>query len=423
MGIMAGEDLQAFLHATHSPRAFLHVVRRVTRHFWDLLRFRRGMQLVNGQALVGRLLKSADRLGARLLVSTQARELVVEASGRVVGAKLEGPQGPFTVHARRGTVLATGGYPHDEERRRQTFPAAASGGENWPLPPAECTGDGIRMAERVGAHFDASMAAAGAWCPVSMAPLPGGRTGRFPHIIDRGKPGVIGVLADGHRFVNEAHGYHDYVQAMYDHVPVGQEPVSWLVCDRTAQRRYPLGFAKPFPIPARPYLRSGYLTKARSLRELATRCGIDPDGLEATVEAYNRQARLGEDPLYGRGSTTFNRTSGDADVRPNPCVAPIERPPFFAVKVYPGCFGTFAGLKVDANARVLDADGNLIPGLWAVGTDMASVMGGHYPSGGINLGPAMTFGFLAGEALASSLDHQPERHSPVVGANETSVTR
>jgi len=227
-------------------------------------------------------------------------------------------------------------------------------------------------------------------------PFPDGKIGRFPHIIERNKPGIIGVLADGRRFCNESNGYHDYVTAMLGAVPPGHEVASWLVCTRAFQRRYGLGIARPAPLPVGPYIRSGYIKTGRTVAELAEVCGIDPAGLERTLAEYNRHARQGEDPAFGRGSTPYNRYQGDASNKPNPCVAPIERGPFYAVKVVPGSFGTFAGLKTDASARVLDAGDAPIPGLYAAGTDMASVMGGHYPAGGINLGPAMTFGYIAG---------------------------
>jgi succinate dehydrogenase/fumarate reductase flavoprotein subunit len=208
------------------------------------------------------------------------------------------------------------------------------------------------------------------------------------------------VLADGGRFCNEGNGYHDYVAAMLAAVPPGREVASWLICTRAFQRRYGLGIARPTPLPVEPYIRSGYITAGATVAELATRCGIDPAGLAATLAEYNRHARDGQDPAFGRGSTPYNRLQGDPTHGPNPCVVPIEQGPFYAVKVVPGSFGTFAGLRTDARARVLDAAGAPIPGLYAAGTDMASVMGGHYPAGGINLGPAMTFGFIAGEDLA-----------------------
>ena len=159
-------------------------------------------------------------------------------------------------------------------------------------------------------------------------------------------------------------------------------------------------------MPLFPYLRSGYLRKGRTVEELARECGIDPQGLTDTVAEFNRNARRGEDPEFGRGSTPFNRYGGDPSVGPNPSLAPIEKGPFYAVRVVPGSFGTFAGLATDARARVLDGSDESgdapIPGLYAVGNDQASVMGGHYPAGGINIGPAMTFGYLAALDLAGS---------------------
>ncbi|PKM32164.1 MAG: FAD-binding dehydrogenase [Gammaproteobacteria bacterium HGW-Gammaproteobacteria-12] len=241
-----------------------------------------------------------------------------------------------------------------------------------------------------------------AWAPVSKVPHADGSVGHFPHIIDRGKPGIIGVLQNGKRFVNEAGGYYDYVDAMLEAIPEDQQACSWLICDHLFQRRYGLGFARPAPVPLWPHIRNGYLKRGHSLEALAQACGIDPFGLVATVDEFNQHARRGEDPLFGRGSTAFNRRSGDAQHSgPNPCVAPIEHGPFYAVKVQPGCFGTFAGLRTDGHARVLDGAGQPIPGLYAAGTDMASPMGGHYPSGGINIGPALTFGYIAGRHAAT----------------------
>jgi succinate dehydrogenase/fumarate reductase flavoprotein subunit len=183
-------------------------------------------------------------------------------------------------------------------------------------------------------------------------------------------------------------------------VPESAEVASWLVCTRAFQRRYGLGMSRPRPLPVAPFIRSGYIKSGRTVAELARNCGIDPQGLADTLAEYNRHAKRGEDPLFGRGTTIYNRYQGDARFTPNPCVAPIERGPFYAVKVVPGSFGTFAGIRTDAHARVVDAHGKPIAGLYAAGTDMASVMGGYYPAGGINLGPAMTFGYIAGSHAA-----------------------
>ncbi|MFZ1428473.1 MAG: FAD-dependent oxidoreductase [Geminicoccaceae bacterium] len=405
MTIQAGPDLAAFMNVTRSPQAFLHAARRFGRHLLDLAMHGRGMQLRNGIALVGRLLRSAANLGIELRTSSPAVRLLHEG-GRVRGAVLDSPEGEVTVMARRGVVLASGGFPHDPERRRAMFPADI---EHRTVAAPSATGDGLRLGESAGGHVDDTLAAAGAWCPVSLVPFPDGTIGRFPHIIERNKPGIIGVLADGSRFCNEGNGYHDYVAAMLRAVPPGQEVASWLVCTRAFQRRYGLGIARPTPLPVGPYIRSGYLKTGRTLAELARNCGIDPDGLERTVTEYNLHAHRGEDPAFGRGGTPYNRQSGDAANTPNPCIAPIERGPFYAVKVVPGSFGTFAGLKTDTSARVLSASGRPIPGLYAAGADMASVMGGHYPAGGINLGPAMTFGYIAGCHAAGAAIEDADR--------------
>jgi succinate dehydrogenase/fumarate reductase flavoprotein subunit len=313
---------------------------------------------------------------------------------------LSAPEGEITVRARRGVLLAAGGFPSDVARRRELFPRTPTGHEHWTLAPPEATGDGITLGESAGGLFDTSLASPAAWCPVSLVPYRGGRVGTYPHIVDRGKPGLIAVLSDGRRFVNEADGYHQFTSAMIASVPDDEEVAAWLICDSAFQRRYPFGMSKPFPVPVWPYLRSGYLTRGRTLEELARACGIDPAGLADTVAAFNQHAAVGEDPEFGRGRSAFNRGSGDPDHTPNPSLAPIEKAPFYAIKVLPGSFGTFAGLKADAFSRVLTGEGEPVPGLYVAGSDQASVMGGHYPSGGINLGPAMTFGYIAGRHAA-----------------------
>ena len=318
MGIMGGPDLQKFLHATTSIRGFAHATWRLGFHIVDLLTVRRGTQLVNGPALIARLALSAHDLGVQLWTSSPAVRLSTEG-GRVVGAVVATQQGRTTVRARRGVLLATGGFPHDVDRRRALFPRTPTGREHWTLAPETTTGDGIDLAESVGGVFNTRLASPAAWCPVSLVSYRNGRVGVYPHIVDRGKPGVIGVLSTGRRFVNEADGYYQYATAMIDSAPAGEEVASWLICDHAFQRRYPFGMSKPFPVPVWPYIRSGYLQRGRTLEELAPKCGIDPRGLVATVEEFNRHARKGRDPEFGRGTTPFNRG------RATPSTGPTRR--------------------------------------------------------------------------------------------------
>jgi succinate dehydrogenase/fumarate reductase flavoprotein subunit len=401
MGIASGADLRHFLNAMRSPRSLLHVLRRVARHLRDLVVHRRGMQLVNGNALVARLAKSAFDRGVELRVSTPVRRLLSEG-GRVVGAVVGAAGGEAIVRARRGVVLACGGFPHDRERIAQLFAHAPDGRAHHSAAPSANTGDGLRLGESVGATIETRLAAAGAWAPVSLVPRRDGSIGHFPHLIERAKPGLIAVTRAGRRFVNEAESYHDFMSALFTALPAGQPVQAWLLCDHRFVRRYGLGAAKPAPVPLHASLRSGYLKRGRTLDELARACGIDAEALLATVSAYNAAAREGRDPLFERGGTPYNRVQGDAAHRPNPCVAPIERGPFYAVRIVPGSLGTFAGLRTDAQARVLDAAGGAIAGLYACGNDQASVMGGRYPSGGITLGPAMTFGYIAARHAAGA---------------------
>jgi hypothetical protein len=162
-----------------------------------------------------------------------------------------------------------------------------------------------------------------------------------------------------------------------------------------------MGYVKPAPVPLFPYISSGYLHRASSLQELASKIGVAGD-LENTVIEYNSGAVKGEDPLFNRGSTAFNRYLGDASVTPNPCVAPLLQPPFYAVKLVMGDLGSFDGLKTDVVGRVLNKQGLIINGLYAVGNDRASIMGGNYPGAGITLGPILTFGYILGKYLSEN---------------------
>lgn len=414
MGIMAGPDLQAFLHATTSVKSFFHAAWRVAAHVIDLIVYRHGMQLVNGTALTARLVKSADDLGVTLLPGSPVTGLISEA-GRVTGAVINRPDGPVTVRASKGVLLAAGGFPRDVDRRAELFPRTPTGKEHWTLAPKETTGDGIDLGESVGGVLMTDLASPAAWCPVSLVPYRNGKVGTYPHIVDRGKPGLIAVLSTGKRFVNEADGYYQFTQGMLAAAPADEPVQAWLICDHRFERRYPFGMAKPFPMLVWPYVRSGYLTKGATLAELAGKCGIDPVQLAKTVEAFNENARVGQDPDFHRGVSAFNKSSGDKDHDgANPSLAPLETAPFYAIKVLPGSFGTFAGLKADAQSRVLTADGEPIAGLYVAGSDQANVMGGHYPSGGINIGPAMTFGYIAGRHAAGVTAYEnvlPELHN------------
>ncbi len=422
MGVAAGAELRHFFNALHQRASFWYVAKKVLRHWRDLLVHRRGTQLVNGNALVAGLAHSLLDKGGELWVSSPATRLLKDGH-KVSGAVLHTPRSAVQVHARRGVLLACGGFAHDTARKRELLPHAPTGQEHWSAGSRGNTGDGLRLGESAGGQVRRDLAQAAALAPVSLVPraqlrhdggAPEGGPMHFPHLIERAKPGLIAVNRRGARFTNEANAYHDVMQGLLAATPTGETPEAWLVCDHRFIRYYGLGAVKPAPMPLRPWLANGYLKRGATLGELAAACGIDAAGLQATVTRYNRLALEGVDKDFGRGETAYNRIQGDAARATahglaNPCMAPIERGPFYAVKVVMGSLGTFAGLRTNERAQVLDADDQPIVGLYANGNDMSSFMGGHYPAGGITLGPAMTFGFIAAHQMAGT----DPAHSPL----------
>ena len=404
MGIASGAELRHFLKAIRKPASFWHVTKLVLRHWRDLQVHGRGMRLVNGNALVAGLAASAIDKDVEIRTSAPAQRLMVE-QGRVVGAVLGSPKGDVTVRARCGVVLACGGFPHDVARKKALLPHAPSGREHWSAASRGNTGDGMRLGESVGGVVARDLVQSAALAPVSLVPQKDSGATHFPHLIERGKPGLMAVTKDGKRFANEANSYHDFMQGLLAATAAGQSAQAWLVCDHSFIRRYGLGAVKPAPMPLGPMLANGYLQRGNTLADLAKACGINASGLQATVQRYNQLSAKGKDDDFAKGDTPYNRMQGDLEAAQamglsNPCMAPLQRGPFYAVKVVAGSLGTFAGLQVNDNAQVLDAQGQPIAGLYAGGNDMRSMMGGNYPSGGITLGPAMTFGFIAAQHAA-----------------------
>jgi succinate dehydrogenase/fumarate reductase flavoprotein subunit len=402
MMLGSGKELWHFLRAFKSVESFLYVAKRFGLHFLDVLRHGRGMTLTNGNALAGRLAKAGMDLGIPVWLNSPAKKLIMEGDS-IVGAVIEHEGQSVEVRVRRGVVLAAGGFPHDIERRKQLFPHAPTGREHFTPSPTLNTGDGVRLGESAKGWLDPTIPNAAAWCPTSLVPRSDGSTGVMPHFIDRAKPGVIAVAADGHRFSNEAFSYHDFVQDLVKACKQRNlgEVMCWLICDHHHLREYGLGAVAKFPLPIGRHLRSGYLKRADTLAQLAQTIGVPEQALAQEVATFNRDVPRGVDSQFAKGSTAYNRYQGDSLVQPNPCMAPIAQGPFYAIRVVVGEIGTFAGLLTDAACRVLTQDRQVVPGLYAVGNDAASVMGGNYPGAGITLGPAITFGYVAGMQLAT----------------------
>jgi len=405
MGIASGAELRHFFNALRQPASLWYVTRLLVRHWRDMLVHQRGTRLVNGNALIGGLAKSALDLGVDIRVNSPAVGLL-QSEGRVTGALVKSRDGDIHIQAHCGVVLATGGFPHDPQRKQQLLPHAPTGHEHWSAASRGNTGDGLRLGESVGGQVADDLVQSAALAPVSLVPRTDGSVAYFPHLIERAKPGLIAVTAQGVRFTNEANSYHDFMQALLAHTPEGQTPEAWLVCDHTFIRNYGLGAVKPAPMPLSPWLKNDYLKRGHSITALALACGVNAQALQNTVQRYNALTQSGKDLDFGKGETPYNRMQGDAIHAKrrnllNPCMGPLESGPFYAVKVVMGSLGTFAGLRVNDHAQVIGTQGKAIPGLYAAGNDLSSMMGGHYPAGGITLGPAMTFGFIAAHHAAN----------------------
>ena len=395
-GMMIGrDDIEPLARPFASLAALGAAASLLWRHARDRLRYRRGTRLLMGNALVARLFYSLRRNGVPVWLNASLQELTV-AAGRVCGAVLMVNGNPRRVTARRGIVLATGGFGGSVERLN-----------DYVRPPlahavafAGAAGDGIRLARTLGAFLEKDHASAAFWTPVSETGWLDGGCGAFPHLsLDRAKPGLVAVNAAGRRFVDEAVSYHEFVIGMHrSHQSVPSIP-AWLVCDREFIDKYGLGRVPPGRRSLRRFIASGYLVEAASLEALAGKIGVDAAGLRATVQQHNRFAETGEDQEFGKGSTEFDRHNGDPHHAPNPCLGRIATPPYYAMAVYPSTLGSSVGLRADPDGRVLTEMGKPIAGLFVCGNDMASIMRGHYPGPGIALGPALVFAYRAAMAM------------------------
>jgi succinate dehydrogenase/fumarate reductase flavoprotein subunit len=280
------------------------------RKYRDQLLHGRTLRLGGGNAVIGSLACKVFELGIPLWTSCPARALIREGS-TVRGAIVETAEGFVRVEADRGVLVATGGFPHDAARRARMFPVGAHSAEMWALMPYGNSGDGIRMAEEVGAKFDERMPMPVALSPISRLALPEGQLGVFPVFGSRSAPGVIAVTRKGYRFTDEARSYHSFGQAIIRACEGEPEAVAFVICDRPTLRRHGLGFAHPFPLSAKKHLKSGYIVQAESINELAGKLGINAAALERTIREYNEEAKTGKDSKFGRGGNAYDVMGGD----------------------------------------------------------------------------------------------------------------
>lgn len=382
-----------------SPKAALTALRLGIRWSFDRLRYPRGTRLAMGNALVASLFHTLKRHGGGVRFSSTAKELIVE-NGRVVGAIVESGGQERRVHVRRGVVLAGGGFSASRKWREEHLPDPTP---QFTRAAEGATGDTLDLGVAAGGVLGPAHGDNGFWFPSSIGRRRDGSLVVFPHIWDRAKPGIVAVAASGKRFVDESVSYHRFVRAMYATQSADEAVPAWLIIDSRALHEYGLGMIRPHTPDAflRKYVRDGYIRRASTVDELARSIGVDPEGLAETVRRNNRFAETGIDEDFGKGTSPFGHQYGDARHTPNVNLGPIRRAPFYALPLVPTPLGTALGLRIDERARVLDAAGEPIPGLYAAGNDADSPMAAEYPGAGGQVGAGMTFGYIAARDAAA----------------------
>jgi 3-oxosteroid 1-dehydrogenase len=392
-GFIPWTTMEAAPMVTRAPGWVKTMSKVLWRYYSDVpqrLRSRRSRFLVFGNAIAGHLKNAFNRENGEMWLNAPLVELLRDEGGRVSGAIIRHQGRDVRVKASKGIILGAGGFERNQRMRDAWLPG--EGRPEWSAGQEHNTGDAIEAGARIGAACD--LMAEAWWAPTVR--VPGEPRGR-PLFFERALPGNIIVNQLGERYMNEARSYDVAGKAMIDaDRPEARSIPSWIILDARFRKKYPMGPLLPaFPdwlLPAK--VRQMY-HKASTIGELAVRIGIDPARLNATLTRFNGFARAGEDLDFARGGAAYDRYYGDQSVKPNPNLAPIDQAPFYALHVYPGDIGTKGGLATDDTARVLDAAGQPIPGLYAIGNTSASVMGPAYPGAGSTLAPGMTFGFLA----------------------------
>lgn len=395
------DDIGHLMKIGKSLKSTAYAARIIARYGLSRLRHGRDSRLLMGNALIGRLLLSARRLGVDILTETETCAFVSDGRN-VTGLHLRQNGQERQIAVTGGVVLASGGFARHPRMRAEKLPQPVP--EFSPSAPGH-TGALHDLAFDLGAYHSDTAAQPCFWAPCSHRRRPDGSMAVFPHFVfDRSKPGIIAVGRDGRRFVNESTSYHLFGAAQFatGHVP------AWLIADARALKRYGMGMIRPGGADIRPYLADGYLTEGASLAELAGRIGVDPAGLQDSVARMNLYAESGVDADFARGTTIYERANGDPAHGPNPTLGPLNTAPFYAVQLWPGDIGSATGLVGDGSARLLRRDGTAIGGLYACGNDLQSIMGGVYPGPGITVGPAIVFGAIAGRHAAARATRQEQ---------------
>lgn len=386
-------ELRRLAAIRSNPAELLKAWHVFPRNLWN--RLSGAKHLANGGALIAWLRKALADQAIPLRLNTALQELVID-NDTVVGALVNNQGSTQRIRARKGIVIAAGGFENNPQMRKAYFGEDST--SEYTSGSPENTGDAINAGIAAGAAVDLMDDAW--WAPTFMPP------GQSPQIVifERAKPGNIIVNAGGQRFANEADPYNELVKQMQEAHRAGPSALpSYLIFDATYRERYPLAGMLPGITPKR-YLDNGFVLRADSLEALAAKAGIDAAGLTQTVTRFNAMASNGKDEDFHRGESAFDQFSGDPTVTPNPCLGSLDTPPYYAMELYPGDLGTKGGLLTNEHAQVVRPDGTIVAGLYAAGNSSAAVTGNFYPGAGGTIGPAMTYGYIAALHAAGQLE-------------------
>lgn len=405
--------MEFFAISTRGPgwiKTFLNMVQR----YWGDLETRklskRDRRFTQGAALMGHVYKRVFERGAELRLETKLEDVLMEG-GRVTGVSVSHFGRRYRIAARHGVILAAGGFEWNQELRDRFYPVPGLT-RHSSTPEDANRGEGLIAAMKVGAATENTDS--GWWIPTMQMPMPNASNFEEIHqaAFDVGRPHSVAVNRNGVRFVNEACSYDEFGKAMVrDQLATGANTPCWLVFDATFRQKFTAGGIMPTilmpdsKIPVDWW--DHYIFRADTIEALAAKIYVPATALRKTVDDMNKYAQTGIDPDFGRGGNAYDQMFGDANVKPNPCLGPINNPPYYAVSINCGDLGTKGGLKCDERARVVDGEGRPIPNLYAAGNQTGAPFGQWYPGAGATIGPAMVFGFVAANDIAERTGNQP----------------
>ncbi|SCF59219.1 FAD-binding protein [Streptomyces sp. Ncost-T10-10d] len=377
-------DLAMVKRTWRGRRASLTAAWRVSSNM-----IRRRHMATGGRALVARMRMALKDAGIPVRLRSPMTELVTDASGKVTGIVVEREGRTVRIGARRGVLLATGGFDHNREMREKYLPEGSR--DDHSAGVAENVGDGIVAGQALGAALDFMD---DAWWMPSVH-HPSGAT--IPLVSERCIPPSVIVSGDGRRFTNESSPYVNFVHDQIE----GGHTTAWFVMDAKARARYPFAQILPgMPFP-KAFYENGTVHRAKSIAELARSIGVPADTLTETVERFNGFARTGQDTDFGRGDSAYDRYYGDPTMK-NPNLDELVKAPYYAIRIEVGDLGTKGGLVCDEHSQVLREDGSVIAGLYATGNTSAAVMGNEYAGPGATIGPSIVFGYVAARHAAAA---------------------